>query len=63
MEEKSVFKGWEDFAKDSLLECAKFISEDGHTENEYGYCHSCIMNSLNYLRNKRLQERKEDGVQ
>ena len=56
------FKGWDNFAKTSLIDCAKFIIEEGHQTHEYTYCERSIHNTIVYLNSKRREEIENKGV-
>lgn len=44
-----------EICKKSLIDCAFFVSEDGHEKHEYEFCERTIMNSLQYLKMKRKE--------
>lgn len=58
-DDEDAFKGWDNFAKDSLVSMAKFIIDEGHGAHEYQYAESSIMNSLYYLKSKRREKNEE----
>ena len=52
-DDEDAFKGWDDFAKKSLVSMAKFIISEGYKGHEYLYAENSIMTSLHYLKSKR----------
>lgn len=59
-DEEDCFRGWDHFAKESMINCASVFIEEGHGEPEYKFCELSIMNAIHYLKSKRNHEKEAE---
>lgn len=58
-DEEDLFKKWDNYAKESLVDCTKVFIEEGHKKHVYEFAETCIHNSIIYLNRKRASKGKE----